>query len=143
MATLSKHGMEVGRIELLTSRLSFCEDGKILRNQGQGWKLYKKMKAGFSIQDAFLKHKAHQDKILAERPCYAHYKKLFCQLFSFSDRYFINEAIALLGDDVDGLWSELSDRNIHVDVEELCELNNLWKAAAIEKSALKQNLPVA
>lgn len=36
MATLSKHG-EIGQIEYLSYRAAYCQDGQILRNQGDGW----------------------------------------------------------------------------------------------------------
>ncbi|NTU52267.1 MAG: hypothetical protein HGA97_00910 [Chlorobiaceae bacterium] len=47
----------------------------------------------------------------------------------------LHAAIQLLGDDVDGIWSECCDGfgdNVHADVDEIAELVRLY-AAALER----------
>lgn len=52
MATLSKNGVETHRVELLRKTYSFRSNGKILKNDGFGWKLVT-LKAGVT-PDQFL-----------------------------------------------------------------------------------------
>ena len=55
MATLSKHGVELGRIKYTTKIDAYFADGKVLRNQGFGWKIKYKVKPGNDPKDVFEK----------------------------------------------------------------------------------------
>ena len=138
MATLSKHGEELGRIELLTSKIAYFSDGKILRNNGNGWKLYRKVKPGVDPMEAFQARVAAQAQFLDVRPCFVEFKRLFHSMFSFSHRYMAKTGLEMLGNDADGLWSELNDMaHIDCDISELVELCRLYEASCEEAKELK------
>lgn len=53
MAKLSVHGKEIGTVYLTTKAKRYMSDGKILVNQGFGWKLGPKLKPGVTVEDAY------------------------------------------------------------------------------------------
>ena len=104
MAKLSAHGSEVGRINYTTYAKAYMSDGKILKNFGHGWKLYGTCKV--SPEQAFAVAKEKQDRVLAERPMLAAYRKELHSIAGMGKAWKLHAAIQLLGDDIDGIWSE-------------------------------------
>lgn len=109
MAKLSSHG-ELGQIELITEKLAYCADGKILRNQGSGWKLYKKIKPGFDMAVEWPKKRANFERLQTERPGWWEYRRVLHSLVSFTNWFIVHEAVIRLPNDPDGLWGEFEDR---------------------------------
>lgn len=140
MAKLSAHGAEIGRIAYTTFILAFMSDGKILRNNGNGWKLYKKCKDGVNPEDVFAKRAASQKEHLSARPCAAAYVKELHALTSIKNRWKLNEAVKMMPSDPDGVWSEACDGygdNVHADISEIVELCRMYRAAEAEFNSLK------
>lgn len=139
MATLSKHGVEVGRLEKLTCKIAYFSDGKILRNCGDGWKLWRKCKPGVDPAAAFQARKQGHDKFIEQRPCYAEFKRLLHSFCSFSHRYMVYTVLQSLANDPDGVWSELNDMlQISCGIEEVVELCQAYEASCLEAQQLKE-----
>lgn len=138
MATLYKHG-EIGQIERLAYKLAYCSDGNILRNQGDGWKLWKRLKAGVNPQEHFEKAKRlYADKI-ASKPAFAEWRSMFHREFAFSNRYMALTVISSMPQDPDGVWSELNDyANIPCGIDEVVALCRAYQAAQKESETITE-----
>ncbi len=139
MAKLSAHGSEVGRVYFTTFAKAYMADGKILKNSGSGWKLFGKCKEGISPLQAYQSQKEKQEAFLDARPCLKQYRKALLDLAGLKNAWKLHAAIDLLGDDIDGIWSETCDGygdNIHADCDEIAELVRLYKAVVEEKTEL-------
>jgi hypothetical protein len=134
MATLRAHGKEIGRLEFPAYRLAIMSDGHILKDEGWGWKVYKKVKAGITPQGYLDRRVANQKAFLAARPETAHFQAEMGKL-AVKMRSRIVGLFNLLGDDADGIWSELDDwtetRN-YFSFEEVARLSRMYKAAVAE-----------
>lgn len=137
MATLYKHG-EIGQIERATCKIAYCADGQVLRNQGDGWKTWKKLKPGVNPQEHFDKAKANYANKLATMPAFAEWRRLLHSIVSFSHRYMVSTVISTMPQDPDGVWSECNDMlNISMDVEEAVALCRAYEAAEQEAKEIK------
>lgn len=133
MATLSKHGEQLAVVERLTSKVAYMSDGKILRNQGNGWKMYRRVRPGVDPVEHAKQAQANYAKLLEERPALAAYRKALHAVASNGSRWLVNETLNMLANDPDGVWSELNDHaNIAIGVDECSELCRLHEAASAE-----------
>jgi hypothetical protein len=140
MAKLSAHGHEVGRIESLACTTAVMSDGNILRNYGDGWKLYRKIKPGFTPEQAYERRVENQRKFLEERPAWAELKRLVHAAACQSKRGTLISALQLLGGDVDGLWSELNESwgaDLNLDLAECEELARAYQASVVESNEIR------
>jgi hypothetical protein len=141
MAKLSAHGTELGRIEFSTYAKAYFSDGKVLKNQGFGWKIYSKVKAGLNPADVFANAKARREAFIASHPAYAAYVKELHSMAGLCKRWKLRSALELLGDDVDGIWSECCDGfgdNISASVEEVAHLQRLYTYALAEQKEKRE-----
>lgn len=133
MAVLSKHGEEVGRLEYLTFNVSVRSHGKLLRNSGDGWKLWRKCKPGCTPQDVFESRRNAMFATAAERPTFAQYKRRLHDEFPLDKRLLAHAVIESMPQDPDGCWSEFNDYlDCSMDFETVKELCNLWQRAETE-----------
>jgi len=140
MATLSKHGTEIGRITFLTYTKSYRSDGTVLKNDGLGWKLFAKCKPGVDINDVYLKAVEKQKEFLNDRPAHKAYRKELHSLAGMGKAWKLHQCVTLMHDDIDGVWSSACDGygdNIHADVEEIAKLCRLYEASQREKEILQ------
>lgn len=140
MAKLSAHGSELGRLKFTTYTLAYMTDGKILRNCGDGWKLYKKCAPGVSPESAYSAALARRAEFAESHPAMMEYRKELHAIAGMGKAWKLHAAIELLGDDVDGIWSEACDGygdNVHADVEEVAALARLYALAVAESKALR------
>lgn len=133
MATIYKHGGEVGRIEKLTFSMLFCADGKVLRNHGDGWKLWRKLKPDVEggPAGAFKRCSDEYNAKLRDGWAFAHWRDLVHE-FPLRKRALVVEAVRLLPADPDGLWSELEDMGCPVSHGEAQALLDAYGAAQRE-----------
>lgn len=131
MATLSKNGVETARVELLRKTYSFRSNGKVLRNDGFGWKLVT-LKQGVS-PDQFLANLRSRETSLT--PLFREYRSRVQSEFPLSIRWRYLEMANLLDGDIDGIWAHLDDHGIHVGLETLRELDLLRQALEREDKA--------
>lgn len=124
MATLSKQGTEVERINCLKYSLSLRSNGTVLCNDGEGWKVLR-LKAGISTETYWEKVKEKQANLSPE---YLAYRRAVQSEFSLAnrDKYFV--LVSMLGNDTDGICSSLQDEGIDCDLDTLGELDLLRKA---------------
>ena len=131
MAKLSAHGAVVGTIDFATSSVRYMSDGKILRNQGHGWKLYGKVKPDFTPQEAYARRSARLAEALERNPATAAYSKAMLGTTGLCKRWKLHLAISMMPDDADGVWSEVCDGygdNISMDLDDVVELCRLYQA---------------
>ncbi len=139
MAKVSAHGAEIGTLYFTTSARRYMSDGHVLRNQGFGWKLYKKLERD-SIQAAYESQLAKQTELLANRPMTRAYRKALHDMAGLSKRWKLHAAVETLAPDADGVWSEACDGygdNISADIDEVGELCRLYQSAVDEQRAFK------
>lgn len=139
MACLSKHGRELLRIKTLTANVAYMEDGNVLRNYcGGGWKLWKRVKEGVSPVELSEKRRASLAEDETRRPDYVRFKRQFHDQVPTNLRGLVLEAIKLLGNDIDGLWSELNDTiRFDVGLEDLKALVDGFDAWQMEAKELR------
>jgi hypothetical protein len=124
MATLSKQGTELERVNALQYSLSLRSNGTVLRNRGEGWKVVH-LKEGISTEAYWSKIKEKQANLSPE---FLAYRRAVQAEFSLSNRskYFV--LVSMLGDDTDGICSSLQDEGIDCDLDTLGEIETLRKA---------------
>ncbi|NTV02440.1 MAG: hypothetical protein HGB04_06595 [Chlorobiaceae bacterium] len=132
MAKLSAHGREIGRMYYTTFAKAYMADGVILFTEAGKWKVYGKCKPGVTPEQAFALAKQKQAELYEEKPALREYRKRLLWVAGLGKAWKLHAAIQLLGDDVDGIWSECCDGfgdNIHADVDEIAELVRLYTVA--------------
>ena len=137
MATLYKHG-ELGQIEKLDHKLAFCADGQILRNDGDGWKCWKKLKAGIDAREHFERMKLKYSEKLSSLPCFAAWRELMHELVPFKLRNLTLRTISMMPGDPDGVCSELGDfgyltgDDTGLSLDDCCRLCSAYRVAMLE-----------
>ena len=135
MAKLSSHGREIGRITYTTYQTAYRSDGKVLKNSGMGWKLYKQCKPGVDPEQAYANARAKQDRLAIERPALTLYRKELHKLTGIGKAWKLHAAIELMPQDPDGVWSECCDGygdNVHADIDEVANVCRLYELALSE-----------
>lgn len=136
MATLYKHGSEIGRIDTTTSTIAYMSDGNIMRNAGNGWKLWKKCKPGYTPEAAFAKAQERQQSGDDANPTRKELRKAMRGITA-SKRWMVMETLNLLGDDIDGAWSTLDDYGFPISLEEIQEIAGYHSAALRRQKELE------
>lgn len=136
MATLKKHGKQT-IIKFMWYKKAYCEDGKVLKDVGFGWKVAGNVKEGYAWNDVALRKQASVDKFYQERPAFARLVYWLDEhVPSYAKRFYLKPALEMLYDDPDGLWSELNDHSPmdapRLELSEVVELCNLYKASLEE-----------
>jgi hypothetical protein len=135
MATLTKHGKEIGRIEYKTSIEAYFENGDILVNHGFGWKEYGKVKPGINPIDVYNKKRESLKLHYEKYPIWKSFVSELHEIAGIKDRWKLFEAVKMMPDDPDGVWSEVCDGygdNLHASIEEIVILCRKYKAVERE-----------
>lgn len=138
MASLSKHGGEVGRIYFTTTTKAYMADGTILKLRAGAWKLAGKLKAGLTPQHAYEKQLRIQQDYESARPALARYRKRLREVAGMGKAWKLHLAISMMPDDCDGVWSECCDGysdNVHADIDEIADLCRDYGAAVLESKS--------
>jgi hypothetical protein len=111
MAVLSKHGTELLRVDLLWHKLSYRSDGNVLRNNGSGWKMFKKMKGDSRETFAAIAERAKRisQEEDEKNPFYQQFRGLLYSLVPFVNRYTVVSGLKAFSHDPDGLYIELNE----------------------------------
>lgn len=145
MAKLSAHGEELLRLEFTTYRLAYMSDGQALRNVGDGWKKYKKVKDGLNIREVVQDRGQKRLNFRNECPCWARYLDLLVDNFSLEHRAAVHTIIDMMPQDPDGCWSEINDNmgEDSIDLETLVEMCRAWQSAEkeIEEYKVRHKIP--
>ena len=131
MACLSKNGREVFRVDALKFSLSFRSNGKVLKNEGFGWEV---LKLSIPFDDALSKHKTTQANLSR---AFLDYRRAVQAEFPLPVRWQYLTLRDLLGDDLDGIYSDLQDRQIYTDLDTLRELHDLHQTYRADVDARK------
>jgi hypothetical protein len=111
------------------------EDGTVLRNYGAGWKVFGKVKSDTSPQQAADRAAEFDRTASVRRPAFVAYRKLLHDLVGFSGWYRVNEALGLMPDDADGVWSTLDDEH---DLSGQLSLEDVEALLAARKSSIEE-----
>ena len=133
--------MEIGRIKYTTKVYAYFTDGKVLLNQGFGWKLKYKVKDGINPRDVYEKQLAKHDDFERNRPALAAYRKELHAIAGMGKAWKLHAAVQMLDNDPDGVWSEACDGygdNVHADIDEVSNLCILYGAAMLESKQAKE-----
>ena len=142
MAKLSAHGKDRLVYVGMKYRKAYCQDGKVLKDVGNGWKLHGTVKKenGFTYETAY---RAFVDKVEAKvnaSPSFRAYRDLLMKYVpSFKKRSMFCMLMDTLGpDEADGIWSEIhdgygADLPKDLSLDDIVELCNLYGAMEIEK----------
>ena len=126
MAKLSAHGTELARRETPTGRIAVMSDGQILRNQGAGWKLWKRLKPGVDPKAYADKFKAFTAAIPFEVQAYIDALQNAADL---EHRWRLHTAITLMPQDPDGVWSECDDYGYTLDLDDIVKACRAYEVA--------------
>ena len=129
MATLYKNGSAVIRFDQLHASYSIRSTGKVLKNEGFGWKLCR-LKPGKTAQDL---RTSLENRELILTPAYRAYRSAVQAEFPLPVRWQYLTLRDLLGSDIDGIYSDLQDRRILSDLDTLQELHELQQASIAAK----------
>jgi hypothetical protein len=142
LAKVSAHGREVGTVYFTTTAKRYMSDGTVLKNDGHGWKIYGKVKAGVTPEQAHANAAARQAKLLAERPELAAYRRALHAQAGLSKRWKLHATIELMPDDPDGVWSETCDGygdNVHADLDDIVKLCKLFREV-VERGKIRAQM---
>lgn len=127
MAKLCAHGSELARRETPTGRIVVMSDGNIMRNDGFGWKRWRKLKAGVDPQEYARKFNAGTESIPPEVRAYIQALQDTCDL---AHRARLHTAISLMPNDPDGVWSELDDcAGCSPDLDDIVKACRVYESA--------------
>ena len=117
----------------------YFPDKTIRKKYDKTWIVCAKVKPEIDLLQYIEKVKERDENPTPGKECrYAYRKQMVSYFPKLQERVLVNEALNLLGEDVDGAWSTLDDYGIKCDVEELVELSKLKEAAHEEyKNELK------
>jgi len=133
MAKLNAHGAELYRVEMANCRIAYMSDGHILRDDGGGWKLWRRCKDGVDPRELAEKKRQFYANVKPERTFRAEFRESMVREFpSLEHRLCCYTAISLMPDDVDGVWSTLDDYGHGVDLETVKHLCEMYQRAGDE-----------
>ncbi len=144
MATIYKHGAEIARFSYLTYDVLVMSDGKLLRNQGDGWKLWRKCKADSTPAQVAQVRQAKVEGVKQTHPCFSEYKRMLHAEVCLRNRAIVHEIISSMPQDADGCYSELSDHGFwHGSLDDMVELCRAFQAMEIERDQVKATTETA
>jgi hypothetical protein len=116
MTRLSEHGTELGRTEYPDCRLAVMSDGSLLVNRGDGWKRWKRVKAGVDpVAFAAKMHAAYGSRA-AEFHAYIRALVAACDL---AHRAQLNALVDQMPEDPDAVWSLFDDPGYDLQIEDV------------------------
>lgn len=128
MAKLSAHGRELWRVELMNCREAWFEDGVVLRNHGNGWKVHGRVKKGLDVHAAVNQVREAFERGDERVPERAWFRRLLVEAVSLERRSFLYETIRLMPGDPDGVWATADDHHWGLTVEDCNELCTAYAA---------------
>lgn len=129
MATIKAHGGAIGKVEFITDVRTYCADGTILIDRGDGLKVYGKMKPGFTGADGLRFAQENLRKWQENNPEAAAYADKLHDVCGRRHWRTVDLAISISYTDPDGAWIDLADlANIDLDFEDVKDLCKLYAA---------------
>ena len=127
MATLRAHGMELARRETPVSRIALMSDGHLLRNDGSGWKRWKRVKPEVDIAGFAARFRAATEGAPEAQRAYL---EALMKATSLEHRGELHSAIRLMGADVFRVHADVNEF-VHVaDYEAIAEACRWYRQAA-------------
>jgi hypothetical protein len=147
MASLKKHGKHLV-LAFLWYRKAFCEDGTVMKDYGDGWKVHAKLKKNITYEQAYGHALNARDIYYANSPAFHQLVRVVDDLsIAKTQRSMLHSALEMLYDDPDGMWSELADHPYCSDYPQLSldDVNKLCQAYsdAIREQYMKKVLETA
>jgi hypothetical protein len=101
-------------------------DGQIMRNQGQGWKLWKRLKPGVDPAEYARKFRERSAAIMPEVRMYI---EALADAVDLEHRWMLHESIVAMPEDPDGCWSALDDYGCGADLDDIVKACRLYLVA--------------
>ena len=116
MVSLKMHGAELARMELSDCRVAIMSDGQVLRNEGTGWKRWKRMKAGVDpvayAAAALAKYQARSAEFHA-------YIRALVNASDLAHRGQLHALVALMPEDPDAVLAFMDDPRYEIRIEDV------------------------
>mgnify|MGYP001328461929 CR=1 FL=1 len=123
MATVKKHGEKIGAdLHYLTMTLRIMSDHTILKNSGDGWKIYKTIKPELDLNECHAKLTADIVRFDHDNPAYENYKKCLHRNVSMLNRSLVQMYIEMMPDDPDGGLSMCEDHELGITIDEMVDM---------------------
>jgi len=106
----------LARMEFADCRIAIMSDGSVLRNQGAGWKSWKRVKAGVDPVAYAAKARAAYDARSAEFHAYIRALAAACDL---EHRAQLNALVDQMPNDPDAVWSMFDDPAYDLQIEDV------------------------
>lgn len=138
MAKLSAHGTELARRETPTARIAVMSDGHIMKNYGSGWKIWKHTKPGVDVVGYAAKFDARSKAIMPEVRAYI---ETLIECADLEHRARLHNAITLMPNDPDGIWSEFDDYSGYsLEIEDIIRCCRAYQVAndAVKEPATEE-----
>jgi hypothetical protein len=116
MTRLNEHGTELARTEYSDCRVAVMSDGSVLRNQGDGWRTWKRLKASVDPAAFAAKMRASYDARPAEFHAYIKALVAACNL---EHRAQLNALVDQMPEDPDAVWSMFDDAGYGLQIEDV------------------------
>jgi len=101
-------------------------DGQILKNMGNGWKLWKRLKPGIDALQYAEGFKARTQNQPTELKAYIKALQTACDL---EHRWKLHTLIESMPSDPDGIWAHMDDYSYSLDLEDICAACKLYESA--------------
>lgn len=130
MATLKSNGSILAKLDYGPFQIALMSNGRMLKKDSGGtWKRFKKFrsldKLTDQVQSTVTRFFSREDTM----PCWWRWRCLLISTAAFDERWKVQTAVNMLGDDVDGLWSELNDvAGVHITLEDCAQLVAAYRA---------------
>jgi hypothetical protein len=139
MAKLSAHGSKLFVADYAASKLAYMSDGAVLRNLGDGWKTYKRVKPGVDIEQHAKARRVAYAEFLDACPSWARFIKLMAGAAPHAKRHLLLVVIEMMPDDADGVWSHANDDlGLGLTCDDCQDLCHCYREGMKERTARKK-----
>jgi len=133
MTRLNQHGTELARMEFADCRIAIMSDGSVLRNQGAGWKAWKRVKAGADP----VAYAARALSAYEARPAELHtYIKALAAACDLAHRGQLNALVTQLPEDPDAVLALIDDPRYEIGIEDVALCCRARMALDVARPAL-------
>lgn len=135
MAKLSAHN-PIWIEHALKNRFAWCEDGKVLKNYGQGWKKYSKIKVGLPILETIQKRKETFEKWKISHPAWWRLLNWLDTNLAFPKRYRFMTALEEFSHDAEACLNSLTQFDYAHDYQ--FDLRTIQNVCYLHQEYLKE-----
>lgn len=142
MDIFAQHGGLVKQMESMLYSKAFCADGVILRDDGEGWRSWRRLKGAYTVEDGIRLAEARVEKRRVHEPRWFEFRSVMLEVApSITERMKLFNVLNALSDDPDGLYTAIQDEGASLeidqqDAEDLCTKFEAYRAERAERNSL-------